>query len=60
MTSSKAIEILSLDLTYAYPALFLDLQAAARLGREALKEVIRLRSHKEFKVLDLLPGEDPE
>ncbi|MBA7588256.1 hypothetical protein ES708_30310 [subsurface metagenome] len=36
------------------------LAKAAQLGREALKEVERLRSHKPFNVQKILPGETEE
>jgi len=60
MTADKATEYLDIILK-AHPRLRPgDFGQAVNLGREALKEVVRLRSHKEFHVLDLLPGEDPQ
>ena len=57
MTLDKAIEILSQDLAYTYPAKFNDLQDAINLGREALKEVREARLMNNVLPHTLLPGE---
>ena len=59
-TIKKAIEILSEDLTYTYPAKFTDLQDAINLGREALIRFKELRKVIRVPYTALLPGEDPE
>lgn len=57
MTLDKAIEILSLDLTYTYPARFDDLQDAILLGIEALIAWRQCRAKRAPANLYLLPGE---
>ena len=59
MTIDKAIEILSQDLTYTYPACYDDLQDAINLGKEALifYQTQQTRVIPSYTVL--LPGEDP-
>ncbi|MBA7570555.1 hypothetical protein ES708_12307 [subsurface metagenome] len=57
-TLDKAIEILSLDLSYSYPAHYNDLQDAIKLGREALKRFKQLREVIRVPYTELLPGED--
>jgi len=60
MTADKATGYLDYLLKQHPRIEHADFGDAIKLGREALKEVVRLRSHKEFHVLDLLPGEDPQ
>lgn len=60
MTLKKAIEILSLDLTYSYPAKFNDLQHAIQLGKEALDRIQALRKPPGCPIWTLLPGETKE
>ena len=44
MTLDKAIELLSLDFTYTYPARYDDLLDAIKLGMQALTYIRRLRA----------------
>lgn len=57
MNIDKAIDILSVDITYTYPVHFKELQNAIRLGIEALKEVKDARYGNPALDGELLPGE---
>lgn len=60
MKPDKAIEILSLDLTYTYPARFDELQDAIKLAINHIKTLQDIKTR--FPTLRLLnqPGETPE
>lgn len=58
MKIEKAIEILSQDLTYTYPAKFDDLQDAIKLGIEAMKAIQKGRAFPYLYCYPELPGED--
>ncbi len=60
MTLDKALEILSFDLTYTYPACYDDLQDAVKLAREASIRFKQLREVIRVPFTALLPGEDPQ
>jgi len=60
MNPKKAIEILSMDLTYSYPAHFDDLQKAINLGKEALGQFVILRKALPIFKGVLLPSETKE
>lgn len=60
MTIDKAIEILSLDLSYTYPAYFADLQDAIKLAKESLIRFNKLRQVIIVPYTAQLPGEDPQ
>ena len=57
MTIDEAIEILSQDITWTYPAKFTDLQDAIKLGIKALKREKHGRVQQPLIVIRLLPGE---
>ena len=57
MTIDEAIEILTADITYTYPAKFNKLKEAINLGLEALMEVQYTRSDQLALAKELLPGE---
>lgn len=57
MKIDKAIEILSEDLTYSYPAKFNELTDAIKLGIEALKSRQSDRENGVSDFCELLPGE---
>lgn len=60
MKIPKAIEVLSEATKGTWPTPNSDLVDAIQLGKEALREVKRLRSYKAFHVVKLLPGETEE
>jgi len=57
MPIDKAIEILEYNLAELTKGVDPDSERAFRLGIEALKEVQRIRSHKDFDATIYLPGE---
>ncbi|MBA7585688.1 hypothetical protein ES708_27676 [subsurface metagenome] len=59
LTLDKAIEILSLDLTYTYPARYDDLQDAIKLVINATRKLQKIRILFPTLMPGLLPGECP-